>query len=41
MAPQSKGSQKLKNKPPNATKASSRTPKKILVCYFVAIRVQR
>jgi hypothetical protein len=42
MAPQSRGGQKLKKKKPlNATKASSQTPKKILVCYSIAIKVQR
>jgi hypothetical protein len=32
---------KKKNKPPNATKASSQTPKKFLVCCFITIKVQR
>jgi hypothetical protein len=42
MAPQSRGGQKLKkNKPPNVIKASSKTPKKILICCFVAIKVQK
>jgi hypothetical protein len=30
-----------KNKPPNPTKADSITPKKIFVCYSIAIRVPR
>jgi len=30
-----------KNKPPNATKAGSQTPKKFLVCYYVVIKVPR
>jgi hypothetical protein len=49
MAPQSRGGQKFKkNKPPNATKANSKTPTKflvccfkILVCCFVAIRIKK
>jgi hypothetical protein len=39
MGPQSKGGQPQINKPPNAIKASSQTPKKIFVCCFVAIKV--
>jgi hypothetical protein len=27
------------NKPPNATKASSKAPKKFLVCYSIAIKI--
>ncbi len=34
MAPQNKGGQKLLKKPLDATKASSQTPKKILVCCY-------
>jgi hypothetical protein len=41
MAPQSKGGQKLQKKPPDATNASSQTPKKILVCSYVVIKAQR
>jgi len=41
MALQSRGVNNSKNKWPNVTKASSQTPKKILVCCFVAIRVQK
>ncbi len=42
MAPQSKGGQELtKNKPSNATKASSQTPTKFLVCCSIAIKVQK
>jgi hypothetical protein len=36
-----KGSRTQKNKPHNTTKAGSQTPKKFLVCCFVASRVQR
>ncbi len=42
MAPQSREGQKLKkNKPPNGTKVSSETPKRIVVCCFIVIKVQR
>ncbi len=42
MAPQSKGGQEFKkNKPLNATKACFQTPKKVLVCCYVVIRVER
>ncbi len=42
MAPQSKGGKKTqKNKPANATKANSQTPKKLLVCYFLVIRIKK
>ncbi len=42
MAPQSRGGKKLKKKKPlNATKAGSQTPKKILVCCSISIRVQK
>ncbi len=41
-APQSRGSKTQKNKSLNATKACcSWTPQKLLVCWFVAIRVPR
>jgi hypothetical protein len=39
--PKVKGVKNSKNKPSNTTKVNSRTPKKIFVCCFVAIRVQR
>jgi hypothetical protein len=41
MGPQSRRGQKLKKKPLNATKINSQTPKKILVCSSIDIRVQR
>ncbi len=42
MAHQRKKGQKLKKKkPPHAIKDSSQTPKTILVCYSIAIKVQR
>ncbi len=41
MAPQNRGGKKLFFKPLNTTKANSQTPKKILVCCYVPIRVQR
>jgi len=41
MAPQSRGGKKHKKNPLNATKAGSQTPKKILVCCSISIRVQK
>ncbi len=41
MAPKIEGIKTQKDKPLNATKASSQTPKKILVCCSIVIRVQR
>jgi hypothetical protein len=41
MAPQNKGVKNLKNKPPNATKAGSKTPTKFLICFFIVVRVER
>ncbi len=40
MALQSRGGQKL-NKPPNAMKANSQTPKTILVCFSIVIKFQK
>jgi hypothetical protein len=39
--PKVEGGQKLIKKPPNVTKANSQAPKKILVCCFVVIKVQK
>ncbi len=39
MAPQSKGVKNSQKKPLNTTKAGSKTPKNILVCCFITIRV--
>jgi hypothetical protein len=39
MAPQNKRVKNLKNKSPNVTKASSQTPTKFLVCFFIVVRV--
>jgi hypothetical protein len=39
MAPHSKGGQKFKKKPLNTTKTNFETPKKYILCCFVAIRV--
>jgi len=36
-----KGSRTPKNKPLNTTKASSKIPKQFLVCFLIAIIVQR
>jgi hypothetical protein len=42
MAFQSKMGQKVKkNKPPNATKAGFQTPKKLLLCCSIVIKVQK
>jgi hypothetical protein len=41
MALQNRGVKNSKNKSPNVTKASSQTPTKFLVCYFIVVRVQR
>jgi hypothetical protein len=40
MALQNNGVKNSKNKPPNATKAGSQTPKKFLTC-FVVVRIPR
>jgi hypothetical protein len=39
MAPQSKGGQKLQKHLLNTTKAGFKTPRKFILCCFVAIRV--
>jgi hypothetical protein len=39
--PKIEGIKNSKNKPLNATKANSQTPKKILVCYSIAIKIQK
>jgi len=39
--PEVKGVKNSKKKSPNTTKANSQTPKKILVCYFVVIKVKK
>jgi hypothetical protein len=39
MAPQTRGGQNSKKKPPNATKASSKTPTKFFVCFYIVVRV--
>jgi hypothetical protein len=36
-----KGVKNSKNKPPNAIKTGSQTPKNFLVCCFVVVRIQR
>jgi hypothetical protein len=41
MAPQSRGGQEFKKKPPNVTKTGSQTPTKFLVCCSITIKVQR
>jgi hypothetical protein len=41
MAPQSRGGQELKKKPPNVTKIGSQTPTKFLVCCSIDIIFQR
>jgi hypothetical protein len=41
MAFQNRGVKNLKNKPPNAAKANSQTPKKFFICCFVVVRVPR
>jgi hypothetical protein len=41
MAPQNRRVNNSKNKPPNATKAGSQTPKKFLVHCFVVIKVPK
>ncbi len=41
MAPQNIWVNNSKNKPPNATKASSQTPKNFIVCSFVVIKLQK
>jgi len=40
-APKVKGVKNSKKKPLNVTKTSSQTPKKILVCCSIDIRIQR
>jgi hypothetical protein len=41
MAPQNKRVKNSKNKPPNVIKASSQTPTKFLVFYFVVAKFLR